>query len=49
MNMWKVTMRVDGEIITKVIQAQSMRDAQDIFRKIYAGHQTVLIKTEPCR
>lgn len=33
MNMWKVTMKVDGQIITEVIQAQSMRDAQNFFRK----------------
>lgn len=45
MKTWKVTMKVDGVVKSELIQAESMRAAQDIFRKMYAGHQTVLVNT----
>ena len=48
MKLWRVTMKVDGREMTQVIPASSISDAQDIFRKMYSGHQTVLIKTVPC-
>ena len=45
MNIWKVKMKVNGVIKTEYIKASSMREAQDIFRKMYNGCQTVLIST----
>ena len=47
MNMWEVKMKVNGVIKTEYIRASSMREAQDIFRKMYSGCQTVLISTVP--
>ena len=45
MKTWKVTMKVDGILTTELIKAESMRAAQDLFRKMYVGHQTILIST----
>lgn len=45
MKTWKVTMEVNGVVKIEFIEAESMRAAQDIFRQMYRGSQTVLIST----
>ena len=47
MNIWEVKMKVDGVIKIEHIKASTMKEAQDIFRQMYCGRQTVLISTTP--
>ncbi|MBQ7108688.1 MAG: hypothetical protein IJN95_06315 [Clostridia bacterium] len=45
MNIWEVKMKVDGVVKIEYIKASSMKEAQDVFRQMYRGRQTVLIST----